>query len=80
MSEKTTENGNGRHVMSIRFSPETKEMLDQLAFEARRKTGFRVSYSALFESLVQAEFAKLSGQRKKALKTLWGAKGKDRGA
>jgi hypothetical protein len=71
MSEKTT-NGNGaaadRHVMSIRFSPETKHMLDALAVEARRKTGFRVSYSALFESLVQTEYAKLSAPKKKALK------------
>lgn len=72
MSEKTTGNGHAgeRHTMSIRFSPETKSMLDALALEARRKTGFRVSYSALFESLVQAEFSKLSSARKKALKTV----------
>ena len=78
MTDKSTaqeKNGSARHVLSIRFSPEIWEMLDQLAFEARRRTGFRVSYSALLARLIEAEHVKL-GSRRKQLKALWG-KGKE---
>jgi predicted transcriptional regulator len=63
-------NGSARHTMSVRFSPEVWEMLEQLAFEARRKTGVRVSYSALLSAFVEAEHSKLGGRRKQ-LKALW---------
>jgi hypothetical protein len=66
-------NGSARHTMSVRFSPEAWEMLEQLAFEARRKTGIRVSFSALLSTLVEAEHAKLGGRRKQ-LKALWSTK------
>jgi hypothetical protein len=57
--------------MSIRFAPEIWEMLDQLAFEARRRSGSRVSYSQLISSLIETEHTKL-GPRRKQLKALWG--------
>lgn len=61
--------------MSLRLTSETWEKLEQIAYEVKRKTGFRVSYNVLLASMIDAEHTKLGGRRKQ-LKALWG-KGKE---
>ena len=79
MSEENKKtNGTSRHVMSTRLAPDAFQMLEELAIEARRKTGFRVSYSALIESAIRNEYAKLSGPRKRQLQGLLLKQGQSR--
>jgi hypothetical protein len=53
--------------MSVRLAAETFSKLEQLAFEERRKTGRRVSYSLLLGEYIDAEHQELLHRRKSVL-------------
>lgn len=69
-------NGAARHAMQMRFEPEVRAQLEDLADDAAARSGGFVSCTALLGYLIERRHARL-GKRKKQLEAMWApAKGR----